>query len=309
MSETRRAEGPAGEAVAIFEIPISRWNLSRWNPAYPAPLAATAMRALEDGSVLLLRDLAFPIDGREAPLLSSTILASGKNVSFDATTGALARARLDRAAAERLKGLMRRFAEGSHNLIAGVLPSYASAVVRGRTSLRPVEIEGRATSWRKDDTRLHVDSFPSSPVRDRRILRIFCNVNPVGRPRTWRLGEPFELVARRFLPSRSPRLLGKTWLLRALRVTRSLRSAYDQCMLEIHDGMKSDLDYQASSPQRTFEFPAGCTWIVYSDQVSHAALAGQHALEQTFYLPVGAMADPAKSPLRTLERLTGRRLV
>jgi hypothetical protein len=40
----------------------------------------------------------------------------------------------------------------------------------------------------------------------------------------------------------------------------------------------------------------------------HAALSGHCALEQTFHLPVDAMADPAKAPLRVLERLTGRAL-
>ncbi len=31
-------------------------------------------------------------------------------------------------------------------------------------------------------------------------------------------------------------------LLRALRVTKSFRSEYDHLMLQLHDGMKSDLD-------------------------------------------------------------------
>jgi hypothetical protein len=292
-----------GELTSIVEIPMSRWN-------EPCPRALTerAVRDLEDGSVLLFRDLAFPLDASEAEFLSPAILASGKNVSFDAATGALSPTRLDRAAAGRLRAMMQRFVEGSHALIAGVLPAYASAAVAGRTSLRPVEVEGRETSWRKDDTRLHVDSFPSSPVRDRRILRIFANVNPAGKARTWRVGEPFERVARRFLPSLSTRQWGRDWLLRALHVTKSLRSAYDYCMLQVHDRMKADREYQASAAQRTFDFPAGSTWIMFSDQVSHAVLAGQHVLEQTFYVPVGAMVDPAKSPLRTLERLTGRAL-
>jgi 3-deoxy-D-manno-oct-2-ulosonic acid (Kdo) hydroxylase len=292
------------EATPIVEIPMSRWD-------EPCPPAARerALRALEDGSVLLLRGLAFPMDASEAPFLSPAILASGKNVSFDAATGALSPTRLDRPSAERLKALMQRFVDGSDALLAGILPPYESGVVGGRTSLRPVEVEGRSTSWRKDDTRLHIDSFPSSPVRDRRILRVFSNVNPAGRPRTWRLGEPFERVARRFLPSLSTRLWGRGWLLRALHVTKSFRSAYDHCMLQIHDRMKADREYQASAAQRTFEFPAGCTWIMFSDQVSHAVLAGQHVLEQTFYVPVGAMVDPAKSPLKVLERLTDRPLV
>jgi hypothetical protein len=38
-------------------------------------------------------------------------------------------------------------------------------------------------------------------------------------------------------------------------------------------------------------------------------MSGQFMLEQTFHLPLAAMADPAKSPLRVLERVVGRRLV
>jgi hypothetical protein len=42
--------------------------------------------------------------------------------------------------------------------------------------------------------------------------------------------------------------------------------------------------------------------------VSHAATAGQYQLEQTFLVPVQAMLDEQRSPLRVLERLKGRRL-
>jgi hypothetical protein len=38
-------------------------------------------------------------------------------------------------------------------------------------------------------------------------------------------------------------------------------------------------------------------------------MSGQHQLEQTFYLPVSAMIDEARAPLRILERLKGRQLV
>jgi hypothetical protein len=49
--------------------------------------------------------------------------------------------------------------------------------------------------------------------------------------------------------------------------------------------------------------------MAFTDQVSHAAMAGQYQLEQTFLLPVDAMRAPEGSPLRVLERLMGRRLV
>jgi hypothetical protein len=73
--------------------------------------------------------------------------------------------------------------------------------------------------------------------------------------------------------------------------------------------MKADTAYQAQAPQHTQQFAPGSSWLVYTDQVSHAAMAGQHLFEQTFYLPVEAMHDVATSPLRVLERLLRRQLV
>ena len=51
------------------------------------------------------------------------------------------------------------------------------------------------------------------------------------------------------------------------------------------------------------------TWLAFTDQTPHAAVSGQCALEQTFYVPVDALAEPASSPLRILERLWGAPLV
>jgi hypothetical protein len=72
--------------------------------------------------------------------------------------------------------------------------------------------------------------------------------------------------------------------------------------------MKADVAYQSDAPRTAFDYPAGSTWMAFTDQVSHAAMAGQHQLEQTFLLPIDAMSDPERSPLRVLERLKGRRL-
>ncbi len=53
----------------------------------------------------------------------------------------------------------------------------------------------------------------------------------------------------------------------------------------------------------------GSSWLVYTDQVSHAAMAGQHLFEQTFCLPIEAMGDASTSPLRVLEQLLRQKLV
>jgi len=138
---------------------------------------------------------------------------------------------------------------------------------------------------------------------------VFTNANPDGAPRVWRVGEPFEAVARRFLPRAKPYSRLQARLLRALRVTKSLRSEYDHLMLQLHDGMKSDLEYQKNSDQQTVPFPAGSVWVCFSDQTSHAVMAGQYMLEQTLHLPAARQYNPESSPLAILSRLTGRKLV
>src|SRR5262249_45622057 len=99
------------------------------------------------------------------------------------------------------------------------------------------------------------------------------------------------------------------YALALLRVTKTPRTPYDALMLQLHDRMKEDEDFQRGSPQTAFDFPAGSTWLTFTDQVSHAAMSGQYQLEQTFLLPVEAMQAPDRSPLRVLERLKQRALV
>ena len=48
---------------------------------------------------------------------------------------------------------------------------------------------------------------------------------------------------------------------------------------------------------------------MYTDQVSHAAIGGQYALEQTIVVPFSALVQPSSSPLATLEKLTGKPMV
>jgi len=290
--------------TTVINIPLTDWNQQC--------LTATqehALHALEEGNVLFFPQIGFSIGETEAKLLNpSTMFAKSKNISLDVATGRLGGTGLDEVTAKPLQAMMQRFSKCSNDLILSLLPHYKKDLVQARTSFRPVDVEGRSTSWRKDDTRLHVDSFPSSPVQDRRILRVFCNINPHGRNRSWKLGEPFESVAKRYLPFIPAPIWGSSQLLCLFRVTKSRRSAYDHFMLQLHDLMKADFQYQSEINHTTYDFPAGSTWMTFTDQVSHAAMTGQYLLEQTFYLPVASMMDQSKSPLRVLERLTGQKL-
>ncbi|MFO0826748.1 MAG: Kdo hydroxylase family protein [Phycisphaerales bacterium] len=289
--------------------PLTSIQCRDWDSPVAVDVQDRAIDAIESGRVLVFNDLPFAISESETPLISPATAGQAKNVSWDGARRTLKGTSADAADADRLRGMLQRFASSTQTLLRHVLSPYADRIIPGRTSFRPVEAAGRTTSWRKDDTRLHVDSFPSNPVRGRRILRVFSNVNPLGRPRTWKLGGDFEETARRFLPSLTPPWPGSAALLRLLSVTKSRRTEYDHYMLQLHDRMKSDPAYQAGPGHVMCDFAAGSTWAVFTDQAPHAALGGQFLLEQTFYVPVEVMREPARSPLRVLERLMGRKLV
>jgi hypothetical protein len=283
-------------------------DFADWHPRVAPEVTERLARDLEAGGVLVFPHLAFALAPEERRFLDVRWSdGRAKNISLegDAIKGATGTAP-DRTA---LAGMVARFARDASGLVAALFPRYAPYLKRARTSYRPHRATGRPVSWRKDDSRLHVDAFPSRPNQGERILRVFCNVNPAGEPRVWRVGEPFEAMAARLLPRVRAQRPGEAALLHALRVTRTRRSEYDHLMLGLHDAAKADLDYQKRSPQEEARFVPGTTWVCYSDQVMHAASSGQYMLEQTIHLPLTALYEPARSPLAVLQRLTGRTLV
>ncbi len=285
----------------ILEIDATDWQIAQPNAAW--------ISAIEAGKVLYFPRLAFSLLPGERRFLTPKMRdKKERNISLD-EHGHLKGAQGDAAQQSELALMIGRFRSQAQALIHSLLPRYASALRLAPTSYRPVQVETRVQSWRADDRRLHVDAFPSRPNYGERILRVFTNVNPDGVPRVWRIGEPFEVVARHFLPRLKPYARWQAQVLAALRVTKSLRSEYDHLMLQLHDCMKSDLDYQQDAEQISMPFPPGSVWVCFSDQTSHAAMSGQYMLEQTLHLPPAQQYDPGASPLAILARLTGRSLV
>ena len=286
---------------------IVKLDLAGWRPALAPGMHEAAVRAIEDGGVLVLPHVNFALSERERRFLSPQWSdGRAKNISLDGST--LKGARGYAADLSELTAMVARFAICAADLVVTLFPRYAPYVRRARTSFRPQPAVGRRVSWRKDDSRLHVDAFPSRPNHGERILRVFSNVSPV-EDRVWRVGEPFEAVARTFLPRIRDPLPGSATVLKALRITKRRRSAYDHLMLNLHDRAKEDLTYQRDCAQQVVHFAPGTTWLCFSDQVMHAAVSGQYMLEQTIHLPVSALYDSSRAPLAILERLTGRALV
>ncbi|HEY4939942.1 MAG TPA: Kdo hydroxylase family protein [Rhizomicrobium sp.] len=289
--------------------PIATLELTRWTGPYDDATRASAQDALESGKVLYFPKLPFTIGNRESGLLTEA-LSNGraKNISRD-PDGKIQGDAASPDESAHLSVMMGRFAESARALVLALFPGYAGGIEQARTSYRPVEIAGRTYSTRNDDKRLHVDAFPSRPQRGRRILRVFSNIHPMGGVRVWHIGEPFADVAKKYAPRARKPLPLEPWLFDLLGVTKGRRSDYDYLMLGLHDGAKLDADYQKNAPQIEFAFPAGTTWMCFTDQAMHAALKGQFALEQTFHLPVESLGHPERSPLKVLERMTGRVLV
>jgi hypothetical protein len=140
-------------------------------------------------------------------------------------------------------------------------------------------------------------------------LRVFTNVNLQGKPRVWRLGEPFDNVVEKIIPRVSSPIWGVAHFLKWVGITKDYRTPYDHYMLQIHDTMKSDNHYQKTVSQCEVLFPPGSSWMVYTDQVSHAAMSGQHVLEQTFHLPVEGIKNASTNPLKVLEKRLNRTLI
>ena len=276
----------------IVEVNISKWD---------APSSQNQLITdLESGKVLHFTNLEFPVSEIEQQYFTAEIRdKKSRNISLN-ISGELKGVIKNNEAESNLAAMMTRYRTQSHLLVNTILPRYKDHLHLAPTSFRPNQIVTRNQSWRADDKRLHVDAFPSRPNYGERILRVFINVNPNKVPRVWRIGEPFEAIVDRFLADTKPYSAWQAKVLNAFGITKSLRSEYDHLMLQLHDSMKRDLNYQRNCPQLTVEFPTGSVWICFSDQTSHAAMSGQFMMEQTFHLPALNQYNPNTSPLAIL---------
>ena len=267
---------------------------------------------LERDGILIVQTEPFRLTSAELELIERHWSdGRSKNSSYNPNTGELDGVVAAPDVVAGLRAAIARYADWSRDLIAEFFPPYLAKLEVGRTSLRRRSVQDEPPlSRRKDDRSLHLDAFTSQPVSGRRILRVFNNVDPSGADREWAIAEGgFEGFAEQF-SHRARRLLpGEAALLESLSLTKCRRTDYDQIMLGMHDAAKRDRYYQATARRRYVSFPAGATWLAFTDQTPHAAVSGQCAMEQTFYVPVESLANPASSPLRILERRWGASLV
>jgi hypothetical protein len=219
---------------------------------------------------------------------------------------------------ERLRGIMRAYSRAVETFLSGFLAPYQRRWQLDYASFRPQEEQNRNLPLRRRNDLLHTDAFPTRPTYGARILRFFNNIHPT-RTRDWVTSDTFDVIAPRYAPReialpqpfgaltgaarKAAQAAGLGKLLPQLK-----RSPYDDFMMRFHNFLKENQSFQQTCTKYEFKLPPGSSWMVYTDSVPHAVLAGQYALEQTFLIDREAMVAPQLSPLGVLEKLTGTTL-
>jgi hypothetical protein len=272
---------------------------------------------LEAGDILYFPDSPplLPADDRAFLVTQKQVNASyHKNISYRPLEDRLKGVDQDDSEQRtRVHEIMRGYSQRSIGFMSTFLKRYASAWKIDFASFRPIEESGRQVSLHSRNDLLHFDNFPTRPSHGDRLLRIFTNIHP-DRARVWLTADHFESLAGQFSERiglhQKPGALDH-WKGATLRAAASLglpvvdRPPYDRFMLKIHHAMKEDANFQETCRKDRWEFPAGSTWIVFTDSASHACLSGQFALEQTFIIRRTSLAAPDKAPIAILEKLAG----
>ena len=282
-------------------------------------------RELEHGNILFFSHIPFDFPQEEIQFLlqqRQSHLAGRKNIAYkpqlDKVTNHVA-ANVEEA--RYMHEILRNYSKRVTQFLTLLLAPYAKQWKCDYASFRPFQEKGRKFRLRARNDLLHVDSFPTRPMHGDRILRFFTNINPQ-ESRHWISSDPFKDLVKKYGGSPGlafPRGVGHSFkdllarktkqFLKAVGFKIPLRSPYDHFMLNMHNYLKENEAFQKGCAKTHWEFPPNSCWAVFTDQVSHAAISGQYALEQTFFVPRNALLHPEESPVSILERMTGKCMV
>lgn len=282
-------------------------------------------RELERGNILFFAECPFTFPEKNRSFLLAQRQGASKtrkNIAYKPDLGKITNHNTTNAAeAEQMKLVLQEYSTCVTTFLTTLLSPYADAWKLDYASFRPFQEKGRPLRQRARNDLLHVDAFPTRPLHGARILRFFTNINLV-ESRKWVTSKPFGELALEFGGDRGvpfPPSFGESLkcrlerkmkeLLRKAGVKIPLRSPYDVFMLEMHNFLKENDLFQKNCPKDAWDFPPGSCWAVFTDLVSHAALSGQYALEQTLIIPQKALLFPELSPVSILERLSNRNMV
>jgi 3-deoxy-D-manno-octulosonic acid hydroxylase-like protein len=296
-------------------LKVDDYRLEGWTAGDSHDRSRQYCADLEKGEILFFSTPPFALPQADIDFLVSLKPADSrfhKNISYRPEQDLL-RGFDDSANQARVHDIMQRYAAAVRKFVSELLAPYAGKFQMDYASFRPIEEAGRNLPLHKRNDLLHVDAFPSRPTRGGRILRVFTNVNP-SKDRVWVVGQRFpELAPRLAHAAGLEKFTHASGLLRGwkrglgtLGLPVADHAPYDKFMLHFHDWLKENTAFQnAKQGKEQMDFPPASTWLVFTDGVPHSALSGQFAMEQTFIIPVEALAAPEVSPIRVLEKMAG----
>ena len=237
-----------------------------------------------------------------------------KNVSYYPEAERLTGLRAPPESQRRAQEILRRHSKRVRDFLERSMPAFTRGWQPGTSSFRPLEEQGRGLSAHASNELVHVDAGAYGATHGDRILRFFNNVNPQ-RERVWLTKGTFAELYRKHareagvqsievMPSLAERALSGFLRAgrRALPMLRVIEtSPYDRAMRRFHNWMKDAPSFRRSKEGlQEISFAPFQAWMVLTDSVSHACIRGQHALVDTFLVPLANCRLPAEAPYRIL---------
>jgi hypothetical protein len=243
-----------------------------------------------------------------------------KNISYHPEGARVTGLEGDETLRQRTSEVLKRHLDDVAGFLYRLMPQWRGACKVGTCSFRPIQERGRNLKAHASNELVHVDAGAYGATNGDRIFRFFVNVND-HEDRVWASkGSLQEVLERHGIAAG---LLDASGNLK-LRVDKGLAdhafsaainglarlnplahtldsSPYDRTMRRLHNYMKDSDDFkQDMRGYEEIRFPPYSAWMVFTDGVSHASLAGQFALVTTIIVPRQALKYPQYSPYALL---------
>jgi hypothetical protein len=229
-----------------------------------------------------------------------------KNISYHPETDRVSGLKSRPEQARRAREILLEHSRRVEAFLQKIMPALTGNWTVGTSSFRPIQEKGRDLSPHASNELVHVDAGAYGATNGDRILRFFVNINPV-EDRVWATKGTFSDLYARYGAAagvtpelRKHRSLDKrtvdhmrSGLLRVLAASGLPQavlldsSPYDRTMRMFHNFMKDTPEFQQDmTTHSVMHFKPFSAWMVLTDGVSHASVSGQHALVNTFLLPL-----------------------
>ena len=287
---------------------IETLPLTDWNGPYEARRESAHVAALESRQrCCSFRACPSGWAENEKQFLDARVSdGKAKNISRDPDTGKIQSTSLDRrCGAAGLTAMIARFADQASSPGAG--PAALPHCRARPHQLPPGGSEGPQLfqNLRRPAAACRCLSFASHAGAG-----ASCASSPMSHPphpgTGWSVNPSRRLPATSFRGS-DPHLPGQSWLYEKLGVTRGRRSLYDELMLSLHDAGKLDDAFQQTIPRDRgwISPPAAAGWSSPTRCCMRRWAGNSHWNRPSTWMWT-EMAEPARAPIRVLERLAGR---